>query len=422
MRVTYNSMVHDYLSGITLTRQRLSKLEMQLATQQRISKPSEDPEATSILLRTDTELGKVDKYAAAITNGKNMVEATASGLDQISTIIQKVKGTLAGGQSETEPDQLARLGDQVDSYLNMALEIANTEYGGKYIFGGTETMTPPYVRSGSAEAVTYNGNASPVEYRVGSGMMQSVSIPGAAAFSSTGVVTLAGSLDRNATIGTSVTNTMTVTDAKGVAHEVQLVFEKTAENTWEVSSAIPPGNTDASGSGGTATITFDPDTGAVVNNNRGSSLTLIPALSPPAKNAAPSMSFMFAIGNLTEQAGVSAPGASSQQVDLFNKLIEIRNSLRSGTMPTADDITMLGMMNESVTREAARAGAYSNALVNAEEYQTGIRERLLDIKGAKQDVDLTEIGIKLKLEQTVLEAALSAAAKIMPKSLMDFLT
>ena len=50
-----------------------------------------------------------------------------------------------------------------------------------------------------------------------------------------------------------------------------------------------------------------------------------------------------------------------------------------------------------------------------------LRERLLDIKGSKQDIDLAEVGIQLKVEQTALDAALSAAARIIPRSLMDFL-
>jgi flagellar hook-associated protein 3 len=421
MRVTYNSMVRDFMAGISLSRQRLNKMELQLSSQQRISKPSEDPDATSVLLRTDIELGKADKYSAAISNGKGMLQAASSGLDQISSIIQNVKSAIAGSQGATEPDQLSQLANQVDSYLDMAVEVANTEYGGKFIFGGTETTTPPYSRSGSSMQISYKGNSTAVEYRVGAGMTQSVSIPGAAAFASNGVLALGGSLDRNAAIGTSVLSTVNMTDAMGTAHAVQLTFEKTAANTWSVSSAAPPGSTDASVAGGTATITFDPATGAMVNNNRGAALTLTPAMTPSATSAAPSMTLLFTATGLSEQAGASTPGATVQPVDLFNTLVTIRDTLRSGIMPSGDDIAMLGMLNESVSRESARAGAYYSALENADEYQTGVKQRLQDIKSAKQDVDLVEIGVKLKVEQTMLDAALSGAAKILPKSLMDFL-
>ena len=234
-------MIRDFLTGISLTRQRLNRLQIQLATQKRVSKPSDDPEATSVILRAEMELGKVTKFRDTISAGKSLLQASASGLDQVSSILQKVKGALAGAQGETEPAQLGRLANEVNSYLDMALAIGNTEFDRKFIFGGTKTTGQPFVISGSPQQVSYNGNAAPVEYQIGAGMTQQVSIPGSAAFSSTGVAALAGTLDRNATVGSSVSNTMTITDGMGISHAVQLTFEKTAANTWKVSSAMPAG-------------------------------------------------------------------------------------------------------------------------------------------------------------------------------------
>jgi len=78
-------------------------------------------------------------------------------------------------------------------------------------------------------------------------------------------------------------------------------------------------------------------------------------------------------------------------------------------------------MQDIVMREEARAGSLTTNLTTADSYLTAQREHLLDLQSAKQDADLMEIGMRLKQEEVMLEAALSAAAKIIPKSLMDYL-
>ena len=119
--------------------------------------------------------------------------------------------------------------------------------------------------------------------------------------------------------------------------------------------------------------------------------------------------------------GPSTLTGTHQTINVFNKLMELRDGLRSGVKPTADDMALLSMMQDVVMREEARAGSYSTNLTNANDYLTAQNEHLLDLRSAIQDVDLAEVAMKLKQEQLMLDAALSAAADIIPKSLLNFL-
>jgi len=132
------------------------------------------------------------------------------------------------------------------------------------------------------------------------------------------------------------------------------------------------------------------------------------------------MTMMFKAGSLTEGAASSVTGTHTS-VSIFNKMIELRDKLRAGIPPSSDDTAMISMMQSVVMREEARAGSLTTNLTSADAYLTAQREHILDLQSAKQDVDLTEIGMRLKQEEIMLEAALSAAAKIIPKSLMDYL-
>jgi len=119
--------------------------------------------------------------------------------------------------------------------------------------------------------------------------------------------------------------------------------------------------------------------------------------------------------------GLSILGGQYEAVSVFDLLVAIRERLSSGQSPTADDTALLSMMQDVVTQEASRAALFATNLGIANDALTARSDRLLDLRSATQDVDLVEIGLKLKQEQLTLEATLSAAANIIPKSLLDFL-
>ena len=423
MRITSNTIVADFLSSLSKSRDRINRLNKQLSSGNKLLRVSDDPATANTLLRVKADLSRVASYQSNVVNGTSVLKLTANSLGEISDTLQNVKDALAGA-SNADTAMLTQVSDQMDSYLALAMDVANTQYDSKYVFGGTATSSAPYVRTGMPQQVTYQGNAESIKYQVGDGITSVVNITGAAAFNSTGKIDLTGVLDNSAAVNTSVTTSVSMTDANGASHAVELKFQKTDANTWAMSAAVPSGATDATLSGGTATLTFDSSTGALSQIVRGAPLVLTPAATG-SRAAAPAMTAMISADSLTE--GIPSGGSSSvtgthTAVSVFNKLIELRDKLKAGVEPTADDIAMVSMMQDVVQREEARAGSLSGNLSSAGSYLTAQNTRLLDLQSAKQDADLTEIGLRLKLEQTTLDAALSAAANIIPKSLLDYLT
>lgn len=423
MRITDSGIINDFLSSINRSKNRINRLNVQLATQKRIQRPSDDPAATSSILRLNEDLERVAAYKSNVVDGQNFLKMTADSLDQVSDLLGEVKSVLTGAVSSGDQSLLGKLADQVDQFLSLGMEIANTQFDRKYVFGGTQTTTPPFVRTGTPTQVTYQGNARSIQYQVGDGVSQVVNVSGAAAFASTGQIDLSGVLDRNAAVNTVVNQTIAITDGTGIAHNVVLSMRKTDANTWALSAGLPPGTTDASLTGGTATVTFDPVTGQMKDMVRGTAMVLSPAGVTPGQTAPP-INLIYSSGGVTEGApagGVSAFGGTQRNVSVFNKMMSISTNLRNGIRPTAEDMAMFSVMQDVVMREEARAGAYASNLTTANDYLTVQKEHLLDLLSAKQDIDLAEIGMKLKQEQLMLDAALSSAASIIPKSLLNFL-
>jgi len=169
MRITNTTIVADMLANLARSRERINQLNVQLATQKRIQKVSDDPAAAGAVLRLNADLARVESYVRNVVNGENTLKMTSDSLGKVSDILKDVKGLLAG-VTTLDTSFCMALADSMDQYVDMAVDVANTRFGGKYIFGGTSTMAPPFVRSGVPETVAYRGNAGSIRFQVGDGI------------------------------------------------------------------------------------------------------------------------------------------------------------------------------------------------------------------------------------------------------------
>jgi len=101
----------------------------------------------------------------------------------------------------------------------------------------------------------------------------------APAFATSGI-TLGGNLDASAAAGTVVSTTITVYDAQGGTHEVQVALTKDAVNPNEWDYAVTAPGMTVGGAGATGTLTFDPATGQMLTPATDPAFTLDDATAP----------------------------------------------------------------------------------------------------------------------------------------------
>ncbi|MCD6115741.1 flagellar hook-associated protein FlgL [bacterium] len=133
------------LSDINRTLTRMVKTQRDLSSGKRVHKPSDDPSGTAKIIRLQGQIARYGRYEKSVDDSRAWLTTTESSvntlLDRISdvnsTLIQASNGTL--GEIERKA-----LGEHVKEILDHVADIANKDYGGKYIFGGTETNVRPY--------------------------------------------------------------------------------------------------------------------------------------------------------------------------------------------------------------------------------------------------------------------------------------
>ncbi|MBI3585714.1 MAG: flagellar hook-associated protein FlgL [Ignavibacteriales bacterium] len=110
-----------------------------------------------------------------------------------------------------------------------------------------------------------------------------------------------------------------------------------------------------------------------------------------------------------------------QGAQFFTTVIQLRDKLASSQFPAIGDVESVTAIIDYVLGKASKAGSISQGMdamqIHLDEQQTQLRG-LLSID---QDADVAQAALQLKQNELMLDAALNTGARILPKSLLDFL-
>lgn len=106
---------------------------------------------------------------------------------------------------------------------------------------------------------------------------------------------------------------------------------------------------------------------------------------------------------------------------MFQTLIDIRDAMNAGTVPTAAQYDAVDSQLSHVTDVGGKAGAIQNALEMDDQFLQDRGIQLASLLSGQEDTDFADATLKLKKEEIMLDAALSLGSRLIPKSLLDFL-
>jgi flagellar hook-associated protein 3 FlgL len=171
----------------------LNRLNVQLATGQRVNKPSDDVPAMGKIFRLQRDNGQLATYTQTAKEAQGVLGTATSTLEQVSELLIQVKQL--GTQAATETynaEERAVMANEVDAYLDSIIALANVDYGGDYIFSGESTDTSPFATTtdavGNVVSVAYQGSGLQTEVAVADGISAPTNIVGALIFQGGGDV------------------------------------------------------------------------------------------------------------------------------------------------------------------------------------------------------------------------------------------
>lgn len=144
MRITNRMLATNFLGDMRRNLNNMQKLQSQLSSGKEIRKPSDNPfkVARSMQLNTDIQANK--QYNENIKDTLNWLDATDTALDQVTNVFQRVRELMvSAGNAAYGSDEKKAIKDEINQKVEELSQILNTNFDGKYIFGGTKGTSKP---------------------------------------------------------------------------------------------------------------------------------------------------------------------------------------------------------------------------------------------------------------------------------------
>jgi flagellar hook-associated protein 3 len=161
MRVT--NMVPDIQYAMQQSQQALSSALQQVSTGLRVNQPSDDPSAAASMVISLAESANVDQYTSNVSSVLPQMQTADSAISAIVTTLTSAVTLGTSGATSTEASQgRQEIATQVASALSSVIASANSSFQGAYVFGGSASTTPPFVAASTTFTSAKGSVASPL--------------------------------------------------------------------------------------------------------------------------------------------------------------------------------------------------------------------------------------------------------------------
>lgn len=145
------------LNAITTQQNKLYELYNKINLNQKFTNISENPIDASDVLRINKQLAEIEAYSKNIADANTQIQAQ----DEIfSTIVEKMQriNDLAIQAANTPSGETGfkACAIEIEQLTENIIDLANTQYDGKYIFSGTNVTTSPFKMNDDG-SITYAG-------------------------------------------------------------------------------------------------------------------------------------------------------------------------------------------------------------------------------------------------------------------------
>jgi flagellar hook-associated protein 3 FlgL len=376
---------------------KISKLQQQISTGNRLTKPSDDPAASARVLELDQTVTQALQYQENITLADNRLRLEETTTDGIENVVFRLR-ELAIQANNASLDSTSRnaIGVEMNERFAEFLSLANTkDANGDFLFAGFQSGTQPFAEAttGAIRHVNYLGDQGQRSLQISQTRQITVDNSGSELFLEIPSLTALNETVANANTGTGNIAPAQVYDASTfVPSNVTITF--TSATTYDVTDSATPANnvvgavyTDGSAIdvGGVRTsITAAPATGDVFTISQGqyknvfeTMQTLVDTINAPT----------------VDQRSANIAGFLTDIDNFFTRVLEVRTSI-GGRLNALDSQKDANEANIVVTQSTL---------------------------ATLRDTDMTAAISQLRLEQTTLEAAQAVFARITSSTLFNFL-
>ena len=177
-RLTTATMYGSLMDSLMQSQRNIQDLQRQIASGNKYTKLSDNPSAIARSLEMQSTLGANDKYQQNTTNAITMLRYADGALNNVLDAAKAIRSLIIqAGDGSLDSTQLKDITAQIEANKKIMLDNLNARVAGQYIFGGTDTSTPPFAKQ-SDGSIIYQGTDERMKYAVSEGILGDVSFAG----------------------------------------------------------------------------------------------------------------------------------------------------------------------------------------------------------------------------------------------------
>lgn len=187
-RVTNQTMMRTAQHNLQTNAAQLAKLQSQASSQNKISRPSDDPSAAANSLQVRAQQRANEQYGRNIDDGNGWLTTVDSALAATTTLMNSVRDLTVQGANDGAMSQPAKeaIAIQLESLKKDLLARANTQYGGRSVFAGNSDAKSAFDMDADG-AVSFKGDpGSSVQRRINENTTVAVDADGSTVFGGDG--------------------------------------------------------------------------------------------------------------------------------------------------------------------------------------------------------------------------------------------
>jgi len=185
MRINENQLINDLLYSLGQSRQAVDALQAQISSGKLVNKPSDDPVLMQRLMLLQDQVNQNSMFQQNAGYAVNFLSSQSSALDQSVQVLTQIKGLILSAANDQNSADQSTYASRLDESINQLLDLANTKFGDRYVFGGRQTTNQPFLMKPDRTGVVVNPNGidGVLQVDIGYQIKAQYNVTGAEAFS-----------------------------------------------------------------------------------------------------------------------------------------------------------------------------------------------------------------------------------------------
>ncbi len=161
-RTTNAIQSQQLIASVQRDQAQLAKLQQQISSGSRLQQPSDDPVSAVRIFSLRTALNRQATFQSNIDTNQGFLSVTDQALGTVNDALNQAKSIALNGIGNNVNDsERAAFADQIASLVQSVTNAGNTQYNGRYLFGGSFGTSPPFDNLG--QSVRYNGDSQALQ-------------------------------------------------------------------------------------------------------------------------------------------------------------------------------------------------------------------------------------------------------------------